>query len=69
MPLLHRLKAFALAQGGDPEGAERELRAAVAAARAQHQPYETLVALDALAALGDGRRRRCEARRARTETS
>ena len=52
LPLLHRLKAFALAQGGDPDGAERELHAAVAAARAQHQPYETLVALDALAALG-----------------
>ena len=52
LPLLHRLKAFALAQGDDPDGAERELHAAAAAARAQHQPYETLVALDALGALG-----------------
>ena len=52
LPLLHRLKAFALAQDDDPDGAERELHTAAAAARAQHQPYETLVALDALDALG-----------------
>ena len=51
LPLLHRLKAFALAQADDRDGAARELRAAAAAGRAQHQPYETLVALDALAAL------------------
>ncbi|HET8953048.1 MAG TPA: adenylate/guanylate cyclase domain-containing protein [Solirubrobacteraceae bacterium] len=50
-PLLHRVKGFALAQRGDVEGATAELRAAVAVARAQHQHYEVLVALDALAAL------------------
>lgn len=52
-PLLHRVRAFALAQRGDVEGAEDELRAALALARAQEQDYETLVTLDALAALTD----------------
>jgi len=50
-PLLHRVKGFALAQRGDVDGATGELRAAVAVARAQDQPYEELVTLDALAAL------------------
>ena len=52
-PLLHRVRAFALAQRGDVEGAKGELRAALAVARAQQQDYETLVTLDALAALTD----------------
>ena len=52
-PLLHRVRAFALAQRGDVEGAQGELRAALAVARAQQQDYETLVTLDALAALTD----------------
>jgi tetratricopeptide (TPR) repeat protein len=50
-PLLRRVRAFALAQRGDVAGATGELRAALAVARAQQQDYETLVALDALAAL------------------
>ena len=50
-PLLHRVKAISLAQRGDVEGATVELQAALDAARAQEQDYETLVALDALAAL------------------
>jgi tetratricopeptide (TPR) repeat protein len=50
-PLLRRVRAFALAQDGDVAGARSDLRAAVAAARAQGQDYDTLVALDALAAL------------------
>jgi class 3 adenylate cyclase/tetratricopeptide (TPR) repeat protein len=50
-PLLHRVRAIALAQRGDVEGATVELQAALDAARAQEQDYETLVALDALAAL------------------
>jgi tetratricopeptide (TPR) repeat protein len=50
-PLLHRAKAFALAQRGKVADATGELRAALAVAREQQQDYETLVALDALAAL------------------
>ena len=50
-PLLHRVKAISLAQRGDVEGATVELQAALDAARAQEQDYETLVALDVLAAL------------------
>ena len=62
-PLLHRVRAFALAQRGDVEGATGELRAALAVAQAQDQHYETLVALDALATLapsGTGAARRAE---------
>ena len=62
-PLLHRVRAFALAQRGDLEGATGELRAALAVAQAQDQHYETLVALDALATLapsGTGAARRAE---------
>ena len=54
-------RAFALAQRGDVEGATGELRAALAVARAQEQDYETLVALDALAALTRPRHRRAAA--------
>ena len=50
-PLLHRVRAFALAQDGDAAGAESALRAALGAAREQGQDYEVLVALDALSAL------------------
>ena len=50
-PLLRRVRAFALAQGGEVADATGELRTALAVARAQHQDYESLVALDALAAL------------------
>ena len=53
-PLLHRVRAFALAQEGEVEAAASALRAALDAARAQGQDYETLVALDALATLTRG---------------
>ena len=53
-PLLHRVKAIALAQRDDVEGATIELHAALDAARAQEQDYETLVALDAVASLTPG---------------
>ncbi|HKG66804.1 MAG TPA: adenylate/guanylate cyclase domain-containing protein [Solirubrobacteraceae bacterium] len=50
-PLLHRVKAISLAQRGDVDGATVALEAALDAARAQEQDYETLVALDARALL------------------
>jgi class 3 adenylate cyclase/tetratricopeptide (TPR) repeat protein len=65
-PLLWRVHGAAHAQQGDPDAAREALRRSVAAAREQEDPFETLLALDWLAAMSDGADADAE-RRALTE--
>ncbi len=51
-PLLLRIRGAALARIGDRDGAAAALREALEAARERGEPYEILVALDVLVALG-----------------
>jgi class 3 adenylate cyclase/tetratricopeptide (TPR) repeat protein len=59
-PLVHYVAGVALAQMGDLGGAAGSLTASLAAARECELPFETLLALDALEALGSSARRRRE---------
>ena len=52
LPLLHRVRGFALAQLGDGEGAAHALHASLEEAEARANAYELAVTLDALEALG-----------------
>ena len=54
-PLLHRVRAFALAQRGALEPAEHALEASLAEALAQGSDFEVAVTLDAIERLRDGR--------------
>ena len=52
-PLLMRVLGAARAQLGDRAGAGEALHASLSAAREVHEPYETLLSLDALCAFGE----------------
>ena len=52
LPILHRLTSWVLLQTGQVDEAESALRNALAAARKRGDAYETVLLLDALAALG-----------------
>jgi class 3 adenylate cyclase/tetratricopeptide (TPR) repeat protein len=52
-PLLMRVLGAARAQLGAREGADEALHASLDAARELHEPYETLLSLDALCAFGE----------------